>query len=72
VPDLTLESVDASGAVAEAFDEVTGGTRADFFRKALIGGAALAAARDTPALATPRKSDFVVAILSFVLTLYFM
>jgi Ferritin-like domain len=72
VPDLTLESVDASGAVAEAFDEVTGGTRADFFRKALIGGAALAAARDTPALATPRNTAKDVAILRFDLTLEYL
>jgi hypothetical protein len=69
--DFTLESVDQSGAIAEAFDELTGGTRADFFRKALIGGGALAAL-ETPALAQPRNSAKDVAILRFDLSLEYL
>jgi Ferritin-like domain len=70
--DLTLEAVDRSGAIAEAFDELTGGTRADFFRKALIGGAALTAALETPAVAQPRNTANDVAILQFDLGLEYM
>src|SRR5918998_5101672 len=67
--DLTLESVDRSGALAEAFDELTGGTRANFFSQALIGGGALLAALETPALAQPRNTAKDVAILRFDLNL---
>src|SRR5918999_799964 len=70
--DLTLESVDRSGALAEAFDELTGGTRADFFSKALIGGGALLAALETPALAQPRNTAKDVAILQFDLGLEYL
>ena len=54
--DLTLEAVDRSGAIAETFDQLTGGTRAEFLGKAVIGGGALAAALETPALAQPRNT----------------
>jgi hypothetical protein len=73
MPDLTLETVDESGAIAETFDELTGGTRADFFRKALMGGGALAAALETSALAQPRKNTAKdVAILRFDLGLEYL
>jgi hypothetical protein len=70
--ELTLESVDSSGALAETLDELTGGTRADFFRKALIGGGALLAALETPALAQPRNTAKDVAILRFDLNLEYL
>src|SRR5918998_906626 len=70
--DLTLDTVDRSGALAEAFDELTGGTRADFFSKALIGGGALAAALETPALAQPRNTAKDIAILRFDLGLEYL
>jgi len=70
--DLTLETVDRSGAIAEAFDQLTGGTRADFFRKAVIGGAALTAALETPVLAQPRNTAKDVAILRFDLNLEYL
>jgi hypothetical protein len=70
--DLTLETVDRSGAIAEAFDELTGGTRADFFRNAVIGGAALAAVLETPAAAQPRNTAKDVAILQFDLGLEYL
>jgi hypothetical protein len=70
--DLTLETVDRSGAIAEAFDQLTGGTRGDFFRRAVVGGAALAAARATPAVAQPRNTAKDVAILRFDLNLEYL
>jgi hypothetical protein len=72
MPDLNLETVDHSGAIGEAFDQLTAGTRADFFRKSVIGGAALAAAAATPALAQPRHTAKDVAILRFDLNLEYL
>jgi Ferritin-like domain len=69
--DLTLEAIDHSGALAEALDELTGGTRVDFFRKALIGGAALGALLETPAAAA-RNTANDVAILRFDLNLEYL
>jgi hypothetical protein len=70
--DLTLETVDRSGAVAETFDQLTGGTRAEFLSKAVIGGGALAAALGTPALAQPRNTAKDIAILRFDLGLEYL
>ena len=70
--DLTLETVDQSGAIAETFDQLTGGTRADFFRKGLVGGGALAAALETSAVAQPRITAKDVAILRFDLGLEYL
>jgi hypothetical protein len=70
--DLTLETVDRSGAVAETFDQLTGGTRAEFLGKAVIGGGALAAALETPALAQPRNTAKDIAILRFDLGLEYL
>jgi hypothetical protein len=72
MPDLTLEAVDRSGAIAEAFDQLTGGTRADFFRNAVLGGAALTAVLEAPALAAPRNTAKDVAILRFDLNLEYL
>jgi hypothetical protein len=70
--DLTLETVDPSGAIAETFDQLTGGTRAEFLGKAVIGGGALAAALETPALAQPRNTAKDIAILRFDLGLEYL
>jgi hypothetical protein len=70
--DLTLETVDRSGAVAETFDQLTGGTRAEFLGKAVIGGGAMAAALETPALAQPRNTAKDIAILRFDLGLEYL
>jgi hypothetical protein len=70
--DLTLETVDRSGAIAETFDRLTGGTRAEFLGKAVIGGGALAAALETPALAQPRNTAKDIAILRFDLGLEYL
>jgi hypothetical protein len=69
---LTFETVDQSGAITEAFDQLTGGTRADFLCKAVVGGAALAAAHATPAVAQPRNTPKDVAILRFDLNLEYL
>jgi ferritin-like protein len=70
--DLTLEAVDRSGAIAETFDQLTGGTRAEFLGKAVIGGGALAAALEMPALAQPRNTAKDIAILRFDLGLEYL
>ena len=70
--ELTLEAVDRDGAIAEALDALTGGTRAEFLRKAVIGGSAAAAALATPAVASQRNTSKDVAILRFDLTLEYL
>ena len=52
---ITLEVVDVDGAIQEADDDAGGDTRADFFRKAAIGGGALHRRR-RPAERLPRAS----------------
>jgi hypothetical protein len=46
---LTLDAVDADGAIAEALDGLYGSTRASFLRGAALGSAALAAGLAAPA-----------------------
>jgi hypothetical protein len=70
--DLTLEAVDQDGVIAEAVDRITGGTRADFLRSAVIGGSALAAALEAPALAKARNTANDIAILRFDLGLEYL
>jgi Ferritin-like domain len=77
---VTLEQLDADGAVQEAAHAVDpdgAGTRADFFRKATIGGGALVAGgivfAGLPALALgapSKKQD--VEILNYALTLEYL
>lgn len=72
---LTLEDVDADGAVREAAHDAAGDSRADFFRKAgLATGGALMASTifgALPAMAAGvPKSD--VAILKYALTLEYL
>ena len=70
--DLSLETVDPNGAIAESLDELTGGTRADFLGKAVVGGFALAAALAAPALAKERNTKNDIAILQFDLRLEYL
>jgi Ferritin-like domain len=69
---LTLEAVDRDGAVAEALDDLTGGTRADLLRAAVVGGSATAAALAAPAAARQRNTEKEIAILRFDLTLEYL
>jgi hypothetical protein len=69
---LTLEAVDRDGAIAETLHELTGGTRADLLRTAVVGGAAAAAALATPAVAQQRNTAKDIAILRFDLTLEYL
>jgi hypothetical protein len=70
VCELTLEEVDQDGALAEALHTVYG-SRANFLRKATLGGGALLAA-----LALPASSDAATAndvgILNYALTLEYL
>ena len=70
--DLTLEAVDEDGVIAEAVDRLTGGTRADFLRHAVVGGSALAAALEAPAVAQKRNTANDIAILRFDLGLEYL
>jgi hypothetical protein len=70
--ELTLEAVDRDGAIAETLDELTGGTRADFLRKAVIGGSATTAALAAPAVARGRNTAKDIAILRFDLGLEYL
>lgn len=69
--DLTLGELDEDGAIREAVERVVGGTRADFLRKATVGGAALLgvlAMPPTGAAATAKDTD----ILNYALTLEYL
>jgi Ferritin-like domain len=70
--ELTLETVDRDGAIAEALEELTGGTRADFLGKAVVGGSAAAAALAAPAVARQRNTAKDIAILRFDLNLEYL
>ncbi len=74
---LPIESVDHDGAIREAEEAVAGDTRAQFFRKAAIGGGALvggsAFAGLLPEIAAgkpSKKQD--IAILNYALTLEYL
>jgi hypothetical protein len=74
---LTLDQVDADGAIRETMDEVKGDTRAAFLAKAgflgggVLGGGALLTLMEDEALAQGlRSSD--VSILNFALTLEYL
>jgi rubrerythrin len=69
--DLTLGQVDEDGAICEAIERVIGNTRADFLRKATVGGAALLGVLALPpsgAAATAKDVD----ILNYALTLEYL
>jgi rubrerythrin len=75
---ITLEVVNVDGAIQDAHDALGGDTRADFFRKAAIGGGSLLAGGvlmgGLPALAGAQtaspKND--VKILNYALTLEYL
>ncbi len=75
---ITIEAVDTDGAIREAHEAVGGDSRADFFRKAAIGGGALVSSGlllgglpELAAAARPSKKQDV-NILNFALTLEYL
>jgi len=68
---LTLEELDADGALLEAIDSVYGDSRADLLRKAAFGGAALLGvlARPPDATGAPKKDT---AVLKFDLVFEYL
>jgi hypothetical protein len=74
---ISLELVDADGAIREAEDQMAGDTRADFFRKAAVGGGVLLGGSvlmsGFPALASAKPSKKQdVKILNYALTLEYL
>jgi rubrerythrin len=77
---ITLETIDADGAIQETYDEAASGdTRADFMRKAAVGGGTLIGGgvllSGFPAMsgaATRRSKKNDVKILNFALTLEYL
>ena len=75
---ITLENVDADGAIRDGADAVDGDSRAEFFRKAAIGGTAmvgggvLLAGFPTPAAANKPSKKQDISILNFALTLEYL
>ena len=78
MPDLIqLDLVDADGAIRETADAAAGDTRADFMRKAALGGGALLGGSvllsGFPALADAKRSKKQdVKILNYALTLEYL
>jgi rubrerythrin len=74
---LPIETVDVDGAIREAEEAVAGDTRADFFRKAALGGGALvgggvfAGMLPEIAAAKPSKKQDI-KILQYALTLEYL
>ncbi len=69
--DLTLGDLDRDGAIREAVERLSDGTRGAFLGKAVLGSAALLGALATPAAAgATAASD--VAILNYALTLEYL
>jgi hypothetical protein len=75
---ITLEVVDADGAIREAADDLGSDTRAAFFRKAAVGGGSLVAGGvlmgglPTLAQAAKKSPRNDVKILNFALTLEYL
>jgi rubrerythrin len=74
---IRIEQVDTDGAIREAEHAVDGDTRADFFRKAAIGGGAVLGSSvllgGLPELASAKPSKkHDVAILNYALTLEYL
>jgi hypothetical protein len=69
--ELTLGELDRDGAICEAVEQVSGGTRARFLAKAVLGGAALVGAIAEPASAAAAPASDV-AILNYALTLEYL
>jgi hypothetical protein len=62
---LTLEQLDADGALLEAVAALHGDTRAEFLRKATVGGGAILATLAAPSAATAAARPSDVDILNF-------
>jgi len=75
---ITLEMVDADGAIQDAHEATGGDTRSDFFKKAalgggaLIGGGVLLSGFPAVAGAATKSAKNDVAILNFALTLEYL
>lgn len=54
--ELTLEELDRDGAIQEDIADMYGESRADFLRKAVVGGSALLAALATPPVVAAQRS----------------
>jgi hypothetical protein len=77
--ELTLADIDVDGALQEAHAEVTGDTRGDFFKKALIGGgtilgsgALLGGLPNLAGAATKKSAKNDVKIANYALTLEYL
>ncbi len=71
--DLTLEELDRDGAIQEDIADLYGDSRADFLRKAVVGGGALVAALAAPPILegqTSKKND--VRILQYALNFEYL
>jgi hypothetical protein len=69
-PELRLEDIDRDGALHETLAGAVGETRAQFFRKAVLGGAAAVAAFAAPAGGRELSSD--IDLINFDLTFELM
>jgi hypothetical protein len=69
--ELTLGELDRDGAIQEAFEQVSGETRASFLGKATLGGAALLGVLAAPGQAEAAAASDV-AILNYALTLEYL
>jgi hypothetical protein len=74
VNDLTLEQLDSDGAIQESIAELYGDSRADFLRKAVVGGTTLLAAlaAGPPALAAKRPKTNDVHIFQYALNFEYL
>ncbi|MFN2489750.1 MAG: ferritin-like domain-containing protein [Actinomycetota bacterium] len=69
--DFTLEELDQDGAFCDALERVQGPTRAEFLRKAVVGGGTLLAALAAPPREALAKTDDI-SILNFDLTFEYL
>jgi hypothetical protein len=70
-PELTVDELDHDGALREALDRISGGSRTDFLKGAVVGGTALLAAVALPGDAEAATANDV-DILNYALTLEYL